>query len=206
MQSSILIKWRSVLCLASILSLSACASGGVKPVQTLTKSESGGQSASLYANQTPPVVVDESTLAQLEAQVASSPRDPSAYLKLGVAYRHVDNFDEAMRVFEQALALSETPYAARNEMGILLRAQGDFKEAEAVYQQILSEAPDFHDAHFNLGILYDLYLRRPLDAHTHYQAYMNNAPQADERVEKWLVDLQRRHQIGASASAGVVGE
>ena len=86
------------------------------------------------------------------------------------------------------------------------RAQGDFAEAEAVYLNVLSSVPEFYDAHFNLGILYDMYLRRPLDAQKHYQAYIANAPEADERVEKWLVDLQRRHHIDASASAGVVND
>ncbi len=111
-----------------------------------------------------------------------------------------------MRVFEQASQLSEQPHLVQNEIGILYRAKGEFEQAEKLYLSVLEAAPDFHDAHFNLGILYDLYLRRPLDAQKHYQAYIKNATEADERVEKWLVDLERRHQIDASASAGVVGE
>ncbi len=198
---------RSTTCLAAALLLSACAgSGPVKAPAKLATADAGDASASLYSGQLPSMAESDGVVSMLENQVANAPREAENYLKLGVAYRHVERFDEALQVFEQAINLSELPYVARNEIGILHRAQGNFEQAEKTYLGILAEVPDFYDAHFNLGILYDLYLRRPLDAQKHYQAYINNAPDADGRVEKWLVDLQRRHQIDASASAGVVSE
>lgn len=200
------LRLRTAGVLLSALALGACASGVTKPVPPLVKGEASEASASLYAHQKPPVTVPAEVIRALETQVTDTPSDPMAYLRLGVAYRHAERFDEALQVFEQAAVLGETPSAARNEIGILYRTQGEFEKAEEVYQQLLVDAPQFFDAHFNLGILYDLYLRRPLDAHAHYQAYMNKAPEADERVEKWLVDLQRRHQIDASATAGVVND
>ena len=196
---------RTTMCLLAALWLSACASTVKAPVK-LAKGAASDTSKSLYSGQLPQVSQAEDVVKQLEQQVANSPRDALAYLRLGVAYRHIEKFDQALDVFEQALALSEQPHIARNEIGILYRAQGEFAQAEKYYLSVLADAPEFHDAHFNLGILYDLYLRRPLDAQKHYQAYINNAPEADERVEKWLVDLERRHQIDASASAGVVIE
>ncbi|MFK8030447.1 MAG: tetratricopeptide repeat protein [Gammaproteobacteria bacterium] len=196
---------RTVMCLFVACWLSACASTGKAPVE-LAKGETSDVSKSLYKGQSPATPQADDVVRLLEQQVASAPRDPQAYLRLGVAYRHVEKFDLALQVFQQAESLSETPHVAQNEIGILHRAQGDFEKAESIYLGILSAVPDFFDAHFNLGILYDLYLRRPLAAQKHYQAYIANAPEADERVEKWLVDLQRRHQIDASASAGVVND
>ena len=197
---------RTTLCLTAVLGLSACASTIKAPVKLATGETGDASRSSIYSGQLPSSPVADGVVSMLENQVASSPRDAQAYLRLGVAYRHVERFDEALQVFEQAVSLSELPYVARNEIGILHRAQGNFEQAERVYLSILGEAPDFFDAHFNLGILYDLYLRRPLEAQKHYQAYINNAPEADERVQKWLVDLERRHQTDASASAGEVGE
>lgn len=198
---------RTLLCLSAALWLSACASTGPgKAPAHLSKGSDSTAAGSLYAAQLPAPPQADAVIAALEQQVAATPRDAQAYLELGVAYRYVERFDEAMHVFEQALQLSEQPHLVRNEIGILYRTKGEFEQAEKVYLSVLAAAPDFHDAHFNLGILYDLYLRRPLDAQKHYQAYIRNAAEADERVEKWLVDLERRHQIDASASAGVVGE
>lgn len=196
---------RVLLCLSVVLWLSACASTGTTP-ERLAQGSDSAATGSLYAAQLPSPPQADAVIARLEQQVAVSPRDVQAYLELGVVYRYVERFDEAMQVFEQALKLSEQPHLVHNEIGILHRTKGEFELAEKIYVSILEAAPEFHDAHFNLGILYDLYLRRPRDAQKHYQAYIRNAAEADERVEKWLVDLERRHQIDASASAGVVGE
>lgn len=198
-------KLRLLLCAFSALWLGACANTSAPSIE-LAKGAPTGSSSTLYSGQTPEVPPVGDVIASLEQQLSANPKDVQAYLNLGVAYRHVERFEEALQVFEQASAISEQPHVVQNEIGILHRAQGDFARAEAAYLAVLSAAPDFHDAHYNLGILYDLYMRRPLDAQKHYQAYISNAPEGDKQVEKWLVDLERRHQIGASASAGVVGE
>ncbi|MEM7083311.1 MAG: tetratricopeptide repeat protein [Pseudomonadota bacterium] len=197
---------RLVGVMVASLWLGACAGTGPVAKKTAPLSESVDPTSTLYSDQKPAAPDAADVIALLEKQVASAPGQAEGYLRLGVAYRHIEQFDLAAQMFEQAAALSETPFVARNELGILHRVKGEFKEAEAVYQRILADAPDFHDAHFNLGILYDLYLRQPRAAQKHYQAYIQAAPEADERVEKWLVDLERRHQIDASASAGVVGD
>ncbi|MEE8308357.1 MAG: hypothetical protein V3R81_13905, partial [Gammaproteobacteria bacterium] len=46
-------------------------------------------------------------------------------------------------------------------------------------------------AHYNLGVLLDLYLKRPAEALPHYERYQTLAGE-DERVTKWIIDLRRR--------------
>ena len=121
-------------------------------------------------------------------------------------YREAEDYQRAHEVLTQALSVTTMPAVVLNERAIAYRAEGEFENARDTYLAILNETPAFYDAHVNLGILYDLYLRQPELAHNHYQKYLEAAPQSDSQVEKWLVDLQRRHGIGANASVVKTGD
>lgn len=55
-------------------------------------------------------------------------------------------------------------------------------------------------SHWNIAVLYDLYLGQPAKALKHYQAYQQVTEQPDKRVHGWLVDLQ--HRIKQQAEDG----
>ena len=74
---------------------------------------------------------------------------------------------------------------------MLLRRQGKFFEAEAAYLKAITADPDYALAHYNLGVLNELYLQRLDAALQHYQYYQEIS--GDEHgVTKWLADLERR--------------
>ena len=50
--------------------------------------------------------------------------------------------------------------AALNQQGMLLRRNGKFIEAEAAYLKAVTASPDYALAHYNLGVLNELYLQR----------------------------------------------
>ncbi len=126
------------------------------------------------------------------------------YLNLGVAYKRLERFEEAIQAYRQAISISDRNpndgYAeAHYNLGILLREQGDFKGAEAVYLRAIDLAPAFQDAHFNLAVLYDLYLNEPAKAVRHYQAHMALTTGVDEEVNIWISALQKRlNETGVS--------
>lgn len=102
--------------------------------------------------------------------------------------------DQALALLERAVTVCANCAAAWNQRGILLRQQGRFIEAEESYLKAIAADPGYADAHFNLGILYDLYLQRPQLALGQYERFV--ALQADAAiaagVDKWIADLRRR--------------
>jgi tetratricopeptide (TPR) repeat protein len=80
---------------------------------------------------------------------------------------------------------------ALNQLGMLLRRNGKFLEAEAAYLKAVTAKPDYALAHYNLGVLNELYLQRLDSALQHFERYQEIVG-GDEQVEKWITDLQRR--------------
>jgi len=80
---------------------------------------------------------------------------------------------------------------SQNQQGMLLRRNGKFLEAEAAYLKAVTSSPDYALAHYNLGILNELYLQRLDVALQHFEAYQQIVG-SDKQVDKWIVDLTRR--------------
>ena len=114
------------------------------------------------------------------------------WANLGLVYLRLDRPDAAEAALKEAVTVNPGNCAALNELGVLARVRGDFLTAESSYLACIRAHPDFPEAHLNLGILYELYLGRfseALDAYRTFQV-LSGAP--DERVEGWMIDLQRR--------------
>ena len=96
-----------------------------------------------------------------------------------------------------ALSLHPEHPAANNQLGILRRSQGRFADAEAAYERAIAADPDYALAYMNLGILLDVYLRRPADALANYERYQELLIEPDRAVAGWIVDLRRRLGVPA---------
>ncbi len=119
------------------------------------------------------------------------PDYPGVYVNLAIIHAHNDNDDATQAAIDAALALNANHPAALNQLGMLLRRNGKFIEAEAAYLKAVTVSPEYALAHYNLGVLYELYMQRLDDALRHFVAYLSVVGE-DRRVEKWIVDLQRR--------------
>lgn len=102
------------------------------------------------------------------------------------------NYKEADVLLQKAItANSKNPFAY-NLQGFAYRQLGQFAKSRAAYEQALSLSPNYAKAHFNLGVLADLYLQDLPLALKHYEAYQSTQSSADTTVAKWIVDLQKR--------------
>jgi lipoprotein NlpI len=104
------------------------------------------------------------------------------------------------------LAINPDHPAANNQLGMLLRQRGRFADAEQAYAAALRADPRYALAHHNLAILLDLYLHRPGEALSHYQAYQDLQTEPDTTVARWIIDLQRRLGTGDSEARLAQGE
>ena len=124
---------------------------------------------------------------QTKAPQLSGPALNQALIKI-----QQQNYKDADVLLQKAItANSKNPFAY-NLQGFVYRQLGQFNKSRAAYEQALSLSPNYAKAHFNLGVLADLYLQDLPLALQHYEAYQNTQSSPDSTVAKWIIDLQKR--------------
>jgi len=81
--------------------------------------------------------------------------DPAArsYAFLGLSYRHLGRFDEALKYFEEGLKQDTHNTSCLFNIGYIQERQGDYAHAERMFQEALRANPNFADALFELANL-----------------------------------------------------
>lgn len=123
--------------------------------------------------------------------VLQYPGYPGAHANLAIIHAHNGNDKAAEDSITDALIVDPEHPATLNQLGMLLRRQGKFQEAEAAYLKAVTANPDYALAHYNLGVLNELYLQRLENALMHFERYQALSGE-DKQVEKWIADLKRR--------------
>jgi tetratricopeptide (TPR) repeat protein len=134
--------------------------------------------------------------SMLLAMTEEYPEFAGPHVNLGIMYLEAGQLEEAEAAFDDALEINPNQAASYNHLGIIYRQQGRFEEALAAYQKALELDPGYANAHLNLAIMLDLYQGQPAQALEHYQQYQQLAVAPDERIAKWILDVQRRAAAG----------
>lgn len=96
----------------------------------------------------------------------------------------------AILSFNRAVSANPRNAVAHNWLGILYREARNYPLAEQSYQQSLALNPDSASVVLNLAILYDLYLKRPTDALTHYRDYQRMTNNRELKVAAWIKAIE----------------
>ena len=207
--------------LLAMLVMAGC--GGVGPLQDAgeTPQQAGGagpdEAAAVPEREVPPEV--QTLFEQAAAVMAAGDFDdaelrfkefvllypdyPGAWVNLAII--HAGNEDDAAtrEALDAAMAVDPNYAPALNQLGMLLRRNGNFLEAEAAYLKAVTVSPGYALAHYNLGVLNELYLQRLEPALHHFETYQSLVGE-DKQVEKWISDLRRR--VAANQRAANVAE
>jgi tetratricopeptide (TPR) repeat protein len=97
----------------------------------------------------------ESAINAYERCRALDIRHLAACINLGRLLHQAGRFEEAQRVYREALRDCEPDPTLFFNLGVLLEDTARNEEAIEAYLQALGEDPDFADAHFNLARLYE---------------------------------------------------
>lgn len=126
---------------------------------------------------------------------------------LGKIAEKKDDPKAARAFYSEAIAINPDNINAYLALARVEREQGNFVLAQNTYAQVLDVWEDFPEAHFNLAVLYDLYMNKPFLAQYHMEAYVFLDQGKNPKAAGWLQELQRRTGEHESlVDASMVGE
>ena len=134
----------------------------------------------------------DTAILEMQKVAKMDERISGPWVNIGVAHKELGDMAKARTAFEKALKINPyNPYAL-NQLAILNREDGKFEEAEQLYMRALSAYPDYKNAHLNLAILCDVYLRKIDCALGHYQEYLKLTGGEDKQVIAWMSQLKKQ--------------
>ena len=113
---------------------------------------------------------------------------PHANLAL-IDFRQKD-LQQALVRINRAIELNPSSHQAFHLRAQILLQQGEIKKARDDYQQAIDLNPEYLNAHYNLALLYDIYLQEIALAIDHYTIYLSLLGEKDETIEEWLNHLK----------------
>lgn len=134
----------------------------------------------------------DTAILEMQKVAKMDERISGPWVNIGVAHKELGDMDKAKAAFEKALKINPNNPYALNELAILNREDGKFEVAEQLYTKALSTYPDYKNAHLNLAILCDVYLRKIDCALGHYQEYLNLTGGQDKQVVAWMAQLKKQ--------------
>lgn len=131
--------------------------------------------------------------------------DPAAE---GMKALDAQRYEEAARLFGDAVAKSPGDIAARFHLGLSLSLANRDAEAIAAYQQVLEAQPGLYEAQLNLGVLL-LRQKRPAEAVTQLEAAQKQKPaefRPNYYMGETLIELKEFEKAEAPLRAAVAAD
>ncbi|HHT9118972.1 MAG TPA: tetratricopeptide repeat protein [Candidatus Hypogeohydataceae bacterium YC41] len=125
-------------------------------------------------------------------------KGPAVYMGLGKCCIEAKEYDRAISLLENAATqLEEKGENDRlcplyNNLGWLYTMKGEFKEAEKVYLKAIKLNPNYANAYYNLGLLYDLHLKDEMGAIECFEKYIELKGERSDSVQKRLAEIKQR--------------
>jgi len=90
-------------------------------------------------------------LAGLESRAKENPRDVAVLMELGEAYHHLGKPDQAIKTYEQVLALDPNNVTARYDMAIIYYYSSKYDQAINQLNEMIKIDPGNKEAHLLYG-------------------------------------------------------
>lgn len=113
------------------------------------------------------------------------------YANLGLIHMMQKSPTKALFYVEKSLAINSQLAEALNLMGLLHVHNRNVKAAETSYKQAIKSKMKYENAHYNLALLYDIYLQDTEQAIIYYRKYLALNKNKDKNTLNWLEQLER---------------
>lgn len=120
------------------------------------------------------------------------PDFPAAHHNLGQVLEQLGEQALATIAYQAAVQTDPGFCPAQIRLGLLARTEYRFEDSETAYRQCVTGHPENAIAHYNLGVLYEIYLGRYADAVASYEQFQSQQDERDRMVDLWINDLKRR--------------
>lgn len=101
-----------------------------------------------------------------------------------------NKLDKAEEFAQKALQRNPEMPQAFNLMGYIEKNRGNILKARDFYTKAIEIKENYTIAHYNLALLYDIYIQDIAKAVAHYQKYMALTKHKDKKTADWLDQLK----------------
>jgi len=132
----------------------------------------------------------------------------ASHFNLGIAYKGLEQFDDAVVAFRSALLIAPDDPDIHYSLGNALQAQPDMPAAIIAYRQALALAPQHADAHNNLGVALEslLHLDDALAAYRKALAIRPDHPEACNNLGSAMQDQGEMTASSASYARAIASQ
>tara|TARA_B100001059_G_C17791927_1_gene560682 strand:+ start:1047 stop:1775 length:729 start_codon:yes stop_codon:yes gene_type:complete len=117
------------------------------------------------------------------------------WMMLGDIALAEEDYEQALKHYQQGLTVNPNNINGYTALATVQRLQGKYSHAQNTLAKALALWPDFPEAHYNLSILFDVYLNQAQKAKQHLEAYILLSGE-DEESQQWLQQLNERLAAG----------
>lgn len=118
------------------------------------------------------------------------------YANLAIIALKNNNPGKALKLVEVALNKNPNLAQALNLLAYLEQISGNIQQAKEHYKEAIQNKNDYAIAHYNIALLYDVYLQDIESAIPHYEKYMKLINNADKNTADWLEQIKRKKDNG----------
>lgn len=194
--------YNRVILILALLSLIGGSTPNRQELLTATDNSSGNQNSEAELYQKAVTHLNNSDFYKAEAILRpfteKHPELAGPWTNLGLIQLKHGNLAEAEKLFRSALTKNPNFPQALNLLGLVETKKGDILQAKKLYSQAIEQNDDYAIAHYNLALLYDIYLQDIKSAVPHYQRYLELINYSDEATANWLEELKSTLKRDAS--------
>lgn len=188
-----------------VLLLSGCASVPTPPTASAKKPTS---SAKAKAEAKAEITMYALAMADIKTNKLNQARDlltkltdkhpelAGPWANLALVDIKAKDLTKAKQHVNKALKRDPAMPQAYNLLGYIDKQQGHINQAISDYQQAIAKKPDYALAHYNLALLYDVYLQDVPKAVQHYKRYLALSKTPDKRTAAWVKELESSMKRG----------
>ncbi len=128
--------------------------------------------------------------------IQNNPSLSGAYVNLALIAFHEEDYVAVDKLTRQAIDLNPNQAPAYHLRAQLQLKKGKIKLAREDYLKAIELRPDYSNAHYNLALLYDIYLQEIALAIEHYSIYLSLLDKEDLRTQEWISHLRNTLENG----------
>lgn len=128
--------------------------------------------------------------------IAKRPEFAGPWANLALINIKNNDLAKAQENLNQALARDPSMPQIYNMLGYIEKKKGNINKAIDYYLQAIAKKPDYAMAHYNVALLYDIYLQDLPDAITHYKRYLELDHNQDKVTADWVSELENTLKRG----------